>query len=106
MDTVVKILIHEKIHVFQRLYPNHKIIQDYMKSYHKHQLKDDFKLNEPFLRSNPDLDNWIYKDIKTNTIMYSKYSSNKPNGISDTTTNHDMEHPYEKMAYEISYKLI
>jgi len=59
--------------------------------------------NNKFIRSNPDTNNNIYIDNKTNNVMVCLYRNNKPNGINDVIMkNFSLEHPYEKYAYEIA----
>jgi len=113
INKLIRVLIHEKIHVFQRNKPNHKIIKDYMKNkgYEKYKLRKELLKEEPLLRTNPDLNEWIYKDVTNNKIMYCLYSNEKPNSITDIKNEnnedkHKEEHPYETMAYEISSMLI
>jgi hypothetical protein len=56
-----------------------------------------------YIRSNPDVNNKIYKNVSTGEVMICLYSSDKPNSINDIVShNYSMEHPYEKIAYEIS----
>ena len=56
-----------------------------------------------YVRSNPDVDNKIYKNIHTGELMICLYSSDKPKNINDIIIEkYSMEHPYEKIAYEIS----
>ena len=113
INKLIRVLIHEKIHVFQRNKPNHKIIKDYMnkKGYQKYKLREELLREQPLLRTNPDLDEWIYKDITNNKIMYCLYSNENPYSITDIKNEnnedkHKEEHPYETMAYEISSMLI
>jgi hypothetical protein len=113
IDKLIRVLIHEKIHVFQRNNPTHKIIRDYMKKkgYKKYKLREELLREKPLLRTNPDLDEWIYQDMINNKIMYCLYNNENPNSITDIQYNqnedkHKEEHPYETMAYEISSLLI
>ena len=96
--TLTKLLIHEKIHVYQKLY--HDDIEKYL-------IKNNFNIINKIIynrRANPDMHNKIYMD-KDNNIYYSQYN-NKPKNIMDVTyypiNNSLHEHPFEKMAYEIS----
>jgi hypothetical protein len=104
-ETLVRIFIHEKFHVLQRNYPDNPIVINYMKKFKRIKKREHQLYEEPLLRANPDLDEWIYQN-KEGIIMYSKYTSESPNGISDTNDSSSEEHPYEKMAYELSTKLI
>ena len=109
---LVETLIHEKIHIYQRRYSREKTYVEYEK-------KEVF-LTEHLLsglgfvrvkkrsdavcdiRANPDLDNWIYKDPKTNQEMFLCYRSSRPTGITDVVGDPIREHPFEWTAYEIS----
>jgi len=98
-SSLKRILLHEKIHVYQKLYPLE--VQKYI---HKLGYKK-FKLRKKIknIRSNPDLDNFVYiKDGKQFLTVY----KNNPKSINDTITypvnDHTYEHPYEIMAYDIA----
>lgn len=95
-------LLHEKVHVYQRLYPED--IQTWME---KHGFVASARRNtQPLARSNPDLDDWIYTKSDTQTPMIAFYNSEKPAGITDVTlTNPAYEHPYELMAYQLAANL-
>ena len=55
------------------------------------------------IRANPDLDDWIYKDKITGFIYKCEYTSKEPQNILDVkNTDQLLEHPFEKMAVEIS----
>ena len=93
-------LIHEKLHIYQRLYP--KDIEIYLKenNFTKHSLiKNNIKS-----RSNPDLNEWLYID-KDNKIYKSEYISENPINILqvkfEPINTPYYEHPYEKMVYEL-----
>lgn len=104
-DKLIRIFIHEKFHILQRNYPDNNIVKNYMKNYNIIEKRDNLLKIEPLLRANPDLDEFIYKN-KEGIIMYSIYSNKEPTHIGDTNNNSKEEHPYEKMAYELSSKLI
>lgn len=95
-DNLIRILIHESIHIYQRY--NITEINKYLKenNYTVSRRRD----SELLIRANPDLDEYIYKD-KDGIEMIYKYKSSMPNGINDIVPNKN-EHPFEKMAYEIS----
>ena len=97
---LVKLLVHEKIHLYQRLYPNQLMSYLTTKGYIKWKLRQ----GVPRIRSNPDVNPWIYIDPKTEKPMMALYTSDKPKNISDVLTafnNVHYEHPYELMAYTI-----
>ena len=94
-DDLIRILIHESIHIYQRY--NKKEINKYLKDnkYTVSRRRD----SEVLIRANPDLDDYIYKDKDGKEMIYI-YKSSMPNGINDVIPNKN-EHPFEKMAYEI-----
>jgi len=95
---LTKTLIHESIHIYQRY--NKKEIKEYLKENNY-----SFSRHKPLvslIRSNPDLDNYIYKD-KNGIELIAYYNSEYPKGINDITLkDYSYEHPFEKMAYEIA----
>jgi hypothetical protein len=95
-DNLIKILIHESVHIYQRY--NKTEINNYLQEngYTVSRRRD----SEPFIRANPDLDEYIYKD-KNGVEMINKYKSSMPKGINDIIPSKN-EHPFETMAYEIS----
>jgi len=100
-DNLVAILIHEKIHVYQRLYP-----QDTM-SFLEHNKYYRWKqrYGVPRIRSNPDLDPWIYFHPQNKKPMLALYVNDNPENISDVVMdNPEFEHPYEQIAYKIVEK--
>lgn len=122
METFVKTLIHEKVHVFQRMYPYicASIINQWgFKPINDVLLNDISRYFHGQLRSNPDIDGKIYSFHKK--IIAQVYNSNTPSSIADTkaivvcietgkTMNpnvlshhipsyvQQIEHPYEIMA--------
>lgn len=99
---LVKTLIHEKIHLHQRLYPNEVLAllkhRGYIQWKERHGV--------PRIRANPDLDPWIYIDPETKKEMAAYYTSDTPSSISDITlTTPTYEHPYELIAYELTSSL-
>lgn len=97
---LTKLILHEKIHIYQKMYP--RDVENYIQ--HNHFYK--FKKRSEFMdsRANPDLNEWIYNDSSNKTFV-AVYNSNATN-ISDVTfypnNNNNEEHPFEKMAYEMS----
>ncbi len=90
-------LAHEKIHVYQRQYPN--ITNDYFVSINCKKSKHVSTF--PRKRSNPDLDEWIYNCNGENWLF--EYKSDFPKNIMDVdATDSSLEHPLEYMAYTIS----
>jgi hypothetical protein len=102
-DELTKLILHEKIHVYQKMYPG-----DMDKYIQYHHFYKKIRRNEVSdARANPDLDEWIYNDSENQSYMalYKADSSN----ITDVTfypnNSHFYEHPYEKMAYDMEKKL-
>jgi hypothetical protein len=97
-------LIHEKIHVYQKLYPED--ISKYLANngFTKYKLRNTMINIGINTRSNPDMDEWIYKD-KDNNIMMAEYLENAKS-IMDVKTipinTSKYEHPFEYMAYDIT----
>ena len=98
-ESLVKTLIHEKIHIYQRTYPERMaqfLEQNGYKMWKARQ-------GVPRIRANPDLDPWIYVDPDTQKPMAAYYSSDKPVSISDVIMNDlSFEHPFERIAYQVS----
>jgi hypothetical protein len=109
---LVETLIHEKIHIYQRRYARE---QTYLEVEKKNVRLTEYMVSKMGfvkvkrrsesacdLRANPDLDDWIYRDPKTNQEMMACYRSSRPTGITDVVGDVTREHPYEWIAYEIS----
>jgi hypothetical protein len=99
------ILLHEKIHIYQKMYPND--IQQYLSNngFTISRKKTDSNNN---IRANPDIDEYIYKN-NNNQEMMCIYNDN-PKTILDVSylpdNNIINEHPLEYMAYNIELKII
>ena len=97
-NNIIQTLIHEKIHIYQRYNDMTEIINlmNYKFSRKKYNIKN--------LRSNPDLDDNIYKDSNNKELIF-LYKNDYPTSINDIIGNNfSIEHPFEKMAYDISYE--
>ena len=101
-SNLIETLIHEKIHVYQKMYPDitNTIIN-----------KLNFKLvgkrkYSDMIRVNPDTDNNIYS--YNNNIMKAIYTSSNPTSIGDIkyNTDYSYEHPNEWMAIDFAKKII
>lgn len=94
----IKTIIHEKIHVYQKLFSEDVKIYLTNKKYTK--LKKITKFDN--IRANPDLDNYIYRDNDFN--IYKAIYNKNASSIEDITyypyNSQLYEHPYEKMAIE------
>lgn len=87
-----KTLIHERIHVYQKLFPND--INKFLKYYNFSKFLKKTNLD----RANPDTDNYIYK--YNNNILF-ECKINNFNQINCTYNSNIYEHPFEYMAYDI-----
>lgn len=92
---LAKTLLHEKIHVYQRAYPDKAATAIAGAGYAK---TGRLRRDVPLIRANPDLDEWIYAD-PSGRDMALVYSREAPHSIGDVTGGSG-EHPYEVMAYE------
>jgi hypothetical protein len=95
-------LLHECIHIYQRYNP--KETEKFLNAYQFYKVgnfKDLFPNKYIMRRSNPDLDNNIWKD-RDGVLMFPIFNSIYPRNMSDTVHTDDREHPYEWMAYTFS----
>jgi hypothetical protein len=123
-DEIIKLLIHEKVHIYQR--QNDALFKTILNNMGYTEIQISGSPDSPgspgspgspdspdspdiskdklrYVRSNPDVNNKIYKNVHTGEVMICLYSSDKPKRINDIIIeNYAMEHPYEKIAYEIS----
>jgi hypothetical protein len=84
----VRDCIHEKIHVYQRMYPDAAKMFLIARGFIRVQ-------PHPLRRANPDQDNNTY--IKDGRVYDGVYTSENPVNISDVQ---QFRHPYEVMSYE------
>ena len=106
-DLLVSILIHEKVHVFQRLFP----IETYVLVHRvwRYGIFDIMEKHED-RRANPDLNNIIYSTSIHGPGFFMGYNSDTPRSLNDATVRttdsnlakQKYEHPFERMAYEIA----
>ena len=103
-DELIKILIHEKIHIYQRY--NEKLFKNIINNMGYTEVSNINEISADtlkYIRANPDLDKKVYKNITDGNLMLCLYNSDRPNGINDVIIkDYSLEHPYEKIAYEIS----
>ena len=99
MHNLIKTLIHEKVHIYQKKYPEQ--IQNYLDNKKFKRVKERGPYDN--IRANPDLDNYIYQD--ENHLSYKALYNKNPSSIEDIIyypqNNQSYEHPYEKMAIDI-----
>jgi len=96
--TLTKNMIHEKVHVYQKIYKND--FYEFLKKYNFTLIKE--KTFEDNIRANPDIDNYIYMDNKN--IVYKATYIDNASSIEDINYpyhSQSFEHPCEKMAIEI-----
>jgi len=98
-NSLIRILIHEKIHIYQKMYPDD--IKLWLKT--NGFIKFRLKTKEDDVRANPDVDNYLYKNSK-DEVMISKYNE-LPFTINDVKyypiNDYKYEHPFEYMAYTL-----
>jgi hypothetical protein len=85
-----KTLIHERIHIYQKIFPND--IKLFLNYFNFKKLKKKTNLD----RANPDTDDFLYE--KNGIIFECKIDNNN---IKCTNNDTKYEHPFEYMAYEI-----
>jgi hypothetical protein len=97
-ESLTTTLIHEKVHLYQRL--NREDAQKFARS--KNIMLFTEKQNFALARANPDTDGYIY--TRNKEPMVALYKSDQPSGITDVApqSGPDGEHPYELQAYEIA----
>jgi len=99
-DILVQILVHEKVHIFERLYPTKMKEWMYQQGFQVVNVNSQM----PTIRSNPDSDGKVYKD-KHGVMMASLYTSSAPKCLRDVKTTGKgcpaNEHPNESLAYYI-----
>jgi len=97
-EQIAKTMLHEKVHVYERLYPED--IQIWIKhaGFKPYKKWKDYKI----ARSNPDIDEWSYLDKEGKPLVV-LYKTKNPNSIHEVeySNNGDptTEHPYEVLAY-------
>jgi hypothetical protein len=98
-EQLIKTLIHEKVHIYQKIYTDD--IEVYLKknNFTKIKIRD----SSDNIRANPDLDEWIYKNNENQTLK--AVYNNNPKNIEDIKYSpiniQSYEHPFEKMAIDI-----
>lgn len=88
-----KTLLHEKVHVYQKMIPDFK---EYLeKNFEKTKRNNN-------TRANPDTDGIVYKNIHNGVTLTCEYGKDSldVNKVKCTNSDVSMEHPYEMIAYE------
>jgi hypothetical protein len=96
---LMKLLLHEFIHIYQKININDVDIYLQENNYTVSQKRS----NIHNIRANPDVNDTIYK--KNNHECYAIYEDNAIT-VSDIIQYGDYEHPYEEMAYILSDKIV
>ncbi len=96
---LMKTLTHEKVHLYQKLYPDDNEKYKEFKGFRRLRRRE---VNDK-IRANPDIDSYIYIDKNGNELK--TVYNEKATGLEDTKTypedNQSSEHPNEAMAIEI-----
>jgi hypothetical protein len=95
-DSLTRTLIHEKIHVYQRLFP----VETAKYTAHLKCVPTTARNAYPLSRANPDLDKTAYA-CKDELWLY-QYKSHEPTHFDDVQKSGRAEHPYEHMAYHVA----
>lgn len=98
INSIVETLIHEKVHIYQKRFPNET--KQYLNNHNFKKIKT-IEVGDN-IRANPDMDNNIYTD--GNIIYKATYLPNA-NNITDVrlyNKSQKYEHPYESMAISVS----
>lgn len=93
LSDLVTLLIHERIHIYQKLYPAD--VDKFVRYYNFQKISKKTNID----RVNPDTDGFVYK--RFNEIYECKITPDNNKTIC-TKNNSMYEHPYEYMAYMIS----
>jgi hypothetical protein len=104
-EDLTSILIHEKVHIFQRYNEEYMTELLVRLGYH---VAGSTSGDPRYLlrRSNPDINDTVYINPETGREMIYLYRIDKPEFIDDVIKGADMEHPYEKIAYDIGNKYL
>lgn len=116
MDKQLETLIHEKIHVYQRLYPLETSMFITKLGYEVWDTQK--KYNN--IRTNPDTNHFIYIHSRTGTVQAHVYNSDAPKSITDSHVERlvgdipwdvpecikQQDHPYEIMACGIANYIV
>ena len=94
-------LIHEKIHVYQKSYPDHTKL--YVAA---HGFEVVGHRRGSLVRANSDTDDFVYRVYGTGEQLFAKYKNHTPESIEDIfyadNSTQRNEHPFERMAVDIA----
>jgi hypothetical protein len=95
-DTLIRTLIHEKIHIYQKLYPDDT--ERFKEEYGYEKVNR--RVDNPTIRSNPDLDAYVYrdKDKQIQACYYHPTASSVEDVYYSPENDQKSEHPHEYMA--------
>jgi len=114
-NKLLKVIVHEFVHVFQRMEPiiTNRFIEEF--GYKPHGQRESYDYN---IRLNPDTNNIIYRN-KEGRVELMVYSTESPSSLLDThniliyggdvfktVSNSKTEHPFEYMAYFLTDMLV
>lgn len=119
IEKVAQIMLHEKIHVFQRVYPDRTAELLGLLGYSRRCFAWQLPSDELAIRSNPDVDAWVYED-KHGRSAFRALTNHGADGLRSTGTlvwekdggfrwlggqDYD-DHPFEIMASDLSEIII
>ena len=106
----ITVLLHEKLHVFQRAYPD-RCQRLYTHYWGYRPASPQLRRSIHLRRSNPDIDDRMYHQGEGGPVCSQVYNSDHPSSLADShilcNYDHDdaYEHPNEAMAYVVSEML-
>ena len=101
-NNAITTLIHEKVHLFQKNYPN--FTHQYLKQ-NNYQYQGELSPSQKQQkRSNPDINNSIWSDPNGNHML-PLFKNKNPNSMNDIMTSEKNQHPYEAMAYQLELQM-
>ena len=95
VETLAGLLLHEKVHLWQRKYPEE--IEGWCERYNFVKVKP--VDTNPLERRNPDVDGYIY--FKNGKQLGVSFLSHQPKDNLDVLFEVNQDHPYEQLAYAI-----